>query len=122
MALFEEQERICRHLGDQAGLAVSLGNQANVLRDRGDLDRAMTLLLDVERIFREIGDIAGLQQSLGNRAGMLASAGRAREGLPIAEEAQRMAIERGRADLAAELQQVIDGLRLALKSDRNPPT
>ena len=39
MALLKEEERICRGLGDRAGLQTSLGNQAAILSDRGELDR-----------------------------------------------------------------------------------
>ena len=43
MALHKEQERICRELGDLAGVSGSLNNQAVILRTRGDLDSAMAL-------------------------------------------------------------------------------
>ena len=43
MALHQEEERLCRELGNKDGLAVSLGNQANILQARGDLDGALAL-------------------------------------------------------------------------------
>jgi len=39
MALHKEEERICRELGNKHGLSYSLGNQANILYDRGDWTR-----------------------------------------------------------------------------------
>ena len=68
MALHKEQERICRELGNKDGLSDSLGNQAMILQDRGDLDGAMALHKEKERICRELGNKDGLQQTLGNQA------------------------------------------------------
>lgn len=40
MTLPKEQERLCRELGDKSGLQHTLGNQAVILRARGDLKGA----------------------------------------------------------------------------------
>jgi hypothetical protein len=66
MALLKEEERICRQLGDLAGLAASLDNQAFILYARGDLDGSMALLRGEERIYRQLRDPANLQRSLGS--------------------------------------------------------
>lgn len=71
LAGIRKQERICRESGDPAGLSASLGNQANVLDDRGDPDGAMALYEEVERICREIGEPGSLQRALGNQAVIL---------------------------------------------------
>ncbi|NIN98726.1 MAG: hypothetical protein GTO49_27890, partial [Anaerolineae bacterium] len=64
----KEEERICRELGRKDGLAICLGNQALILKDRGDLDEAMALHKEEERICRELGRKDGLATCLGNQA------------------------------------------------------
>jgi nephrocystin-3 len=55
--------------GDRANLqAAALGNQAAILKARGDLDGAMALLKKQERFCRKLGDKEGLQAALGNQA------------------------------------------------------
>jgi len=49
-------------------LATSLGNQALILKDRGDLDGAMQLLKEQERICRELGKKHLMQISLRDQA------------------------------------------------------
>jgi tetratricopeptide (TPR) repeat protein len=71
MALYKEQEEICRELGNKDGQQKSLGNQAPILKARGDLDGAMALYKEEERICRELGNKDGLKASLGNQAGIL---------------------------------------------------
>ena len=44
MELLKEEERICRELGNKDGLQRTLGNQANILYARGDLDGAIATL------------------------------------------------------------------------------
>jgi hypothetical protein len=60
MELHQEEERICRELGNKDGLQASLGNQALTLKARGDLDSAMVLHKEQERICRELGNKDGL--------------------------------------------------------------
>jgi tetratricopeptide (TPR) repeat protein len=111
MALYKEQERICRELGDPKGLSVSLGGQANILAARRDLDAAIALYKEQERICRDLGDPVGLVVSLGNQAVTLANAKRRREGLPVAEEAYRLAIQHGMTAQAQHIRPVLDWLR-----------
>ena len=71
MALSKEQERICREIGDVAGLAglgQALKHQSAILYGRGELDQAMALMKDQERIFRELGYKNGLKEALLNQA------------------------------------------------------
>jgi nephrocystin-3 len=75
MKLLKDQEKICRELGKPDDLSASLGNQANILRARGDLDGAMELHKEEERICRELDKPDGLQRSLGNQAVILKDRG-----------------------------------------------
>jgi hypothetical protein len=60
MRLLKEQEAICRRLNDPVGLNTSLGNQALILQDTGDLDGAMRLLKEEEAVCRRLNDPSGL--------------------------------------------------------------
>ena len=68
MRLHEEEERICRQLGDKNGLSVCLGSRADILAAHGDLYGAMALYEQQERIHQELGDRHGLASSLAKRA------------------------------------------------------
>jgi hypothetical protein len=50
MALYKEQERICRELGHSAGLARSLANQAAVLAKRGSRRGASRLTREAHHL------------------------------------------------------------------------
>ena len=111
MALHKEVERICRELGDRAGLAATLGNEALILRARGDLDGAMALRKVEERTFRELGDPARLATSLANQASLLHKMGRPREARRLAEEAYRLASQHGLTALAQQIRPILDWQR-----------
>lgn len=112
MDLYKETEQICRELGNKDGLQTSLGNQAGILYDHGDLDGAMTLFKEKERICRELGNKARLARSLVNLATLLArNLDRPREALPLAEEAYRLATQHGLVALARQLQPILDFVR-----------
>jgi tetratricopeptide (TPR) repeat protein len=64
-----------REQGDNAHLRGVLGNQASILRVRGDLDNAMALFIEEERLCYELEDWDGLQESLTSRANTLADSG-----------------------------------------------
>jgi nephrocystin-3 len=104
MALHKEEERICRELGNRNGLQISLGNQALILHDRGDLEGAMALHKEKERICRELGDLAGLGVGLSNQAELLLEAGRPAEALPRIEESVALARRLGSPALAGRLE------------------
>jgi hypothetical protein len=55
MALFQDQERICRVLGDDDTHHASLFNQGTVLYQRSDIDGAMALFKEAERICGDLG-------------------------------------------------------------------
>jgi tetratricopeptide (TPR) repeat protein len=92
MSLHKEEERLCRELGNKPGLANSLGNQANVLRARGELDGAMALSKEAERLLRELGDPQDLAILLANQAALLSSKpDRRHEARRLADEALALA-------------------------------
>ena len=96
MAMFKEQEHICRELGmSEAGLQICLGNQATILHDRGDLDGAMALYKEQERICRELSISAGLQICLGNQAVTLYARGDLDGAMALHQEKERICRELG---------------------------
>ena len=103
MALHKEQERICRELGNKDGLQASLGNQALILKARGDLDGAMALHKEEERICRELGNKDGLQASLGNQALILKARGDLDGAMALHKEQERICRELGNKDGLASL-------------------
>lgn len=75
-ALLQEQEKICRELGNSGELSITLGNQALLLQDWGDRDEGMIYLKEVEEICRRLGDKASLVSGLRNQANILDSKSR----------------------------------------------
>jgi len=103
MALYKEQERICRQLGNLNGLQASLGNQALILQDRGDLDGAMALYKEQERICRQLGNLNGLQASLGNQALILQDRGDLDGAMALYKEQERICRQLGNVEGLATL-------------------
>ena len=117
MALYKEQERICRELGNLDGLQASLGNQALILYTRGDLDGAMELHKEKERICRELGNVEGLAYSLVNQALNSLQRGDRKTAGELITEAYRLASEHGYQALAQQNKGFMEqtGLRVALE-------
>src|SRR5439155_22707578 len=90
MRQHKESERIRRELEKKHGLSANLGNQANVLFVRGELDEAMRLHKEGERIYRELGDKNGLQRSLGNQALILEARGELDQAMKLHKEEERI--------------------------------
>ena len=112
LQLLKEQEQIARDSNNKDQLASSLGEQALILKARGQLDEALVLLVEQEHISRDIGNIEGLATALINHASFLANdMGRAVEGLPLAEEAYRLATSNGLMGLAKGIKPILDGVR-----------
>ena len=80
---------------DLAGLGISLGNQAIILKAWGKLDEAMALHKEEESICRDLGDLAGLQASLGNQALILKAWGKLDEAMALMKEQERICRELG---------------------------
>lgn len=98
MASHQEEERLCRELGNNDGLQACLGNQALILQDWGNLDRAMALLKEQEHLCRELGNKDGLQTSLGNQANILHAWGDLEGAMALLKEAERLCQELGNKD------------------------
>ncbi|MDD5189217.1 MAG: tetratricopeptide repeat protein, partial [Methanoregula sp.] len=111
MKLHKEEERICRELGNINGLQACLGNQALILKARGDLHGAMKLFKEKERICRELGNVNGLAISLINQALILAQQNRHQEALSYAEEAYRLASGHGYTALAKQILPILEKIR-----------
>ena len=112
MTLLKEQEQICRELDSKDGLQRSLGNQANILSDIGDLDSALTLHQEKERLCRELDDPKGLAIALANQASILGRLGSPRQALPLAEEAVQLLHIHGLTRVAGQIQPILEELRL----------
>ena len=65
---------------------VSLGNQALILRARGEIDEAMRLYEEQEQICRDLGKKNGLLVSLGNQALILRARGELDEAMRLHKE------------------------------------
>ena len=116
MRLHQEEEALCRRLNDPAGLQACLGNQALILKATGDLDGAMRLHQDQEALCRRLNDPNGLAISLANQAHLLAfNRSRPAEGLPLAEEALRLATKHGLIALARQIEPIVEQVRDLLK-------
>ena len=84
--------------GDSNGLQATLGNQADILRARGDLDGAMALLKKQEHICHRLGNLDGLSTSLGNQANILRAWGDLDGAMPLHKEQERLCRQLGNLD------------------------
>jgi tetratricopeptide (TPR) repeat protein len=72
-----------------------MGNQANILYARGQLDQAMALHKEEERICRQLGNLDSLQTSLGNQAFILKARGQLDEAMALYKEQERICRQLG---------------------------
>ena len=84
----KQAERLCRELGDQEGLAYSLGSQALILQGMGDLVGAMALHQEAGQIYGQIGNREGLAVSLQNQAKILQEGGDLDGAMALHQEAE----------------------------------
>ena len=118
--LHKEEEAICRRLNNPAGLQASLGNQALILKATGDFIGAMNLHKEQEAICRRLNDPNGLAVSLVNQGSLLAfKLQQPREGLPLAEEAARIAAKHGLRALGQQIEPILNRIRTLAQS--SPP-
>ena len=82
-----------REQGDRAHLEGALGNQALILKARGDLDGATALHKEEERFCRELGNKQGLQASLGNQANILYARGNLESAMALYRQQDRLCRE-----------------------------
>ena len=88
-------EPISRKQGNKDGLKISLGNQALIHKDRGNLDQAMSLHKEEEQICRELGNKDGLSASLGNQANIHYDRGNLDHAMELHKEKERICRELG---------------------------
>jgi tetratricopeptide (TPR) repeat protein len=86
---------MARTLRDPFVLHTTLGNQAFILAERGDLERALQLAGDKKKICWELGDRRGLADALEKVALIHAKRGEFETGLAHAEEAAAICKELG---------------------------
>jgi len=110
LALQSEKEKLCRELGNKHSLATSLGGQANIRYEQGQLAEAIRLYKEEEHLCRELGNPAKLATSLYNQAIARNSDGQIREALSLAEEAYLLATL-NELPLSATIIQFLDHLR-----------
>ena len=84
-----------RKSGDFINLQASLGNQAVIVRARGQLDEAMALHKEEERICRQLGNLDSLQRSLGNQALIVQDRGQLDEAMALHKEQERICRQLG---------------------------
>jgi tetratricopeptide (TPR) repeat protein len=84
-----------RITGDGNSLQAMYCDQANLLRDRGDLDGAMAGLKEAERICWQLGNLEGLQSSFGSQARILLDRGDLDGAMVGLKEAERICRQLG---------------------------
>ena len=84
-----------REASDLAGLQRSIGLQAIIFHDRGDLDGAAVLFQEQERICRQLDDLGGLLASIGNQALILHDLGLDDEAMDIYQEQEEVSRKLG---------------------------
>jgi len=115
IALLNEEERICRELGHVAGVASSIGRQAQVhFYGRGDIETATALAKEEERICREIESFPGLAMAMATQARMKIETGQWKEALHLLENAYSLADQEGLHDLIQVIEPDLNSLRQRL--------
>jgi tetratricopeptide (TPR) repeat protein len=111
--LLDEQEAICRRLGDQVGLAACIGNRAIVLRYQGDLGGALTCVDEQLRIAQASNNAQGVLFATANRGELLGLLGRVPEALEALTWARQTAAQYGPQlqPMVQQLDQMIAGLQ-----------
>jgi tetratricopeptide (TPR) repeat protein len=117
MKLLKEQERMCREIEKKDDLSICIGNQALILQSHGKFDDALKLFKEQEQICRGLGNKSEIAESLKNQAYLLARYLRQHQkALPLANEAHKIAVDNGLADLAKEIKSVIEKINLSMEA------
>jgi hypothetical protein len=104
-----------RRIGDLVNLPGSLGNQALILKEKGDLDGAMKLHKEEEHLCRELGNKDGLAISLISQALFLGlSMNKPGEAMSLVDEALRLVTSFGHASLAKQVESIREKIRKRL--------
>lgn len=88
--LHEESVAICRELGDKGAITLTLGSQADMLRNRGDYDAARILIEECLAINRELQNTEGIAWTLRGLGYVELEQGRYREAGTRFEESLAM--------------------------------
>lgn len=95
MALHKDHEQLARAIGNEVELVRGLGNQALILKARGDFGGAMILHKQEENLSRQLGDMRTLGHSLANQANILIRQREADRALALHKEAETIYREMG---------------------------
>lgn len=93
--LLDEQDVICRRIGDQVGLAACVGNRAIVLRYQGDLAGALAAVEEQARLAQASNNAQGVLFATANRGELLGLLGRVPEALEALQWARQTAGQYG---------------------------
>ena len=96
--IVQQEEALCRELGNKDGLQWSYGHHAVILRRWGQLKEAMALLKQGEALCRELGNKHGLQWSYGNQAVILRRWGQLEEAMVLLKKQETLCLELGNKD------------------------
>jgi tetratricopeptide (TPR) repeat protein len=114
---YEEIESLCRELGDKAGMQNSLSNHAFILYTSGDFAEALSLQKENEGLCRKLGYQLELAKSLILQAVILGlQLRKPQEGMPMAEEAYRLAQECEDDTLINQIETIRGEIRVALRT------
>jgi tetratricopeptide (TPR) repeat protein len=104
LTLLREAEQLSRELGNKRGLANWLGSQGLIVQaHENDPRLALALQTESEQLCRETKEVDGLAKALAMQAQLMVLLGNAREALPKAEEAIRLASAHGLSTLAEQM-------------------
>jgi hypothetical protein len=116
MALYKEQERICRETGNKVGLQACLTNQGGLLESHGEMNEAqvlhaLALRKEVAHICRELGLNRELGKSLVFQAVHMRTIGHYSEAIPLLEEAYRIESANGLTRLSETIKSILVATR-----------
>ena len=112
MAVYQEQERVCREMNYKKGLQECLHNQADMYRERGDLDQAIACYNDSQQICRELQNIKALQANLAKQAQILLERQEYKQAMPLLREEEQICRD---LDDKTNLQTCLGNQAIALK-------
>lgn len=91
----DEEERLCRELDDQAGIARCIDERGHHCVHRRELDSALQFHRDAEVIYRRIGDRRGLARCLNSQGAVLGRMERFDEALQVHRVEESISHEMG---------------------------
>lgn len=98
MESHQQCENLCRKLGDQKLLGVTLGAKAMILSDQGKTAEAASLYAEMEQVCRRSGDLDTLQVALCNQGLALKELGQLDKAMALHKEREQIARKLENAD------------------------